>query len=79
MLGESDARQLEFAISQQRAIVTHNRDDFLDLHSRYVEENKEHYGIIIARSRAPQVLVASLSNVLNEFMADEMMMRILFI
>ena len=36
MLGESDRRQLEFAISQQGAIVTHNRDDFLELHSRYV-------------------------------------------
>jgi len=43
-----DAEQLAFAVTQHRAILTHNRDDFLALAVEYFEQDKEHGGIIIA-------------------------------
>ncbi|MEW5718418.1 MAG: DUF5615 family PIN-like protein [Chloroflexota bacterium] len=43
-----DTEQLAFAVTQRRAILTHNRDDFVALAVEYFEQDKEHYGIIIA-------------------------------
>lgn len=35
-LGQSDAEQLRYAISQQRAILTFNVRDFVQLHTEYL-------------------------------------------
>jgi len=42
-IGKDDKAQLIYAISQNRAIVTHNRKDFLRIH----KETPNHSGIII--------------------------------
>jgi len=47
--GISDREQLEFAISQKRAIFTFNVRDYIILHRQYLKHNKKHYGIIISR------------------------------
>ncbi|ALF54177.1 hypothetical protein ACX27_17175 [Nostoc piscinale CENA21] len=41
--GISDEEVLAFAVSQERAILTINRDDFIRLHRR----NDNHFGIIV--------------------------------
>ena len=46
-LGKTDSEQLEIASSLSRCLLTHNRVDFEKLHLRYMDENKQHYGIII--------------------------------
>ncbi|WP_292707328.1 DUF5615 family PIN-like protein [Nostoc sp. NMS2] len=46
-LGKTDREQLEFATSVGRCLLTHNRVDFERLHLQYIEENKEHFGIIV--------------------------------
>lgn len=46
-LGKTDKEQLEFATSIGGCILTHNRVDFERLHLQYMEENKQHFGIII--------------------------------
>ena len=51
--GNSDPEQLAFAVSQRRAIVTHNRDDFEDLARDYAARGQEHHGIIIAVRNSP--------------------------
>jgi len=43
-----DVDHLAYAISQQRTILTHNRDDFVQLAVDYFSEGQEHFGIIIA-------------------------------
>ncbi len=42
-LGKDDKTQLIYAVSQNRAIVTHNRKDFIRIH----KETPKHSGIII--------------------------------
>lgn len=46
-LGKTDREQLEIASSLGRCLLTHNRVDFERLHLQYLNENKEHSGIII--------------------------------
>ena len=46
-LGKIDSEQLKIASSLNRCLVTHNRVDFERLHIQYLNENKQHFGIII--------------------------------
>jgi Uncharacterized protein conserved in bacteria len=46
--GKTDAEQLEYAISQQRAILTHNIRDFIILDRQYRQNGKEHFGILLS-------------------------------
>lgn len=42
-----DEAQLAYAVSQQRAVLTHNRDDFARLAQEYFAAGRERYGIVI--------------------------------
>ena len=46
-LGKTDSEQLKIATSLGRCLLTHNRVDFERLHIQYLNENKQHSGIII--------------------------------
>jgi len=46
--GKTDAEQLQYAISQQRAILTHNVRDFIILDRQYRQNGKEHFGILLS-------------------------------
>lgn len=70
-LGQGDNDQLKFAISQERALLTHNRDDFEKLALAYFEAQRTHYGIIVAIRRTPYEIVKRLVQLLNEVTADE--------
>jgi len=61
------------AISQHRAIVTHNRVHFENQHRKFLEVGRKHYGIIIAK-RCPKdtEVVAKLLALLNTTTAEEM-------
>ncbi len=76
----SDEDQLAMAVSQRRAIVTHNRRDFERLHAEYLNAGRIHYGIIIARFR-PHLgdVVNRLLLLLDSVMADEMMNQLRYI
>ncbi len=45
----SDYQQLEYAISQQRAIFTFNVGDFDRLHKEYLKSGKRHWGILLSK------------------------------
>jgi predicted nuclease of predicted toxin-antitoxin system len=47
--GLSDEEQLAFAITEQRAMMTHNIQDFAPLAELYYQRNLFHAGIIVAR------------------------------
>ena len=46
--GRNDEEQLNYAISRQATLVTHNRADFEFLARQYFQSGLKHYGIIIA-------------------------------
>lgn len=47
--GLSDEEQLAFAITEQRAVITHNIQDFAPLAELYYQRKRFHAGIIVAR------------------------------
>lgn len=46
--GETDREQLEYAASENRALVTFNIRDFARLHREWQYEGKQHSGIIVS-------------------------------
>ena len=51
MLGKTDREQLEHATDLRAVFLTHNRVDFEKLAARFVDEGKEHFGIVLATRR----------------------------
>jgi predicted nuclease of predicted toxin-antitoxin system len=49
--GKSDLEQLEYAVEEQRCIVTFNTKDFVKLHKQYMLSEREHYGILTSPQR----------------------------
>ena len=61
MLGKDDRRQLEHAIKTNAIIVTHNRVDFENLFKDYIEQKKNHNGIIALIRREVYIMANRLS------------------
>jgi len=78
-LRSTDAEQLEYAVSQQKTLLTHNRVDFEALATQYFESGKEHYGIILATRHPPHEIVRRLLLVLNHVTWDEMRNQLRYI
>ncbi|RME70336.1 MAG: hypothetical protein D6784_16915 [Chloroflexi bacterium] len=72
MLSADDARQLAFAAVEQRAIVTFNFRDFFELHSQYLAEEREHWGIIFSTAEPIGTLLHRLLRLLNTLSGDEL-------
>jgi len=77
--GRSDPEQLAFAVSQRRAIITHNRRDFLPLAQEYAARSQHHYGILLAVRRSPYDVAQRLLNLMNRVTADEMENQVFYI
>ena len=78
-LGQSDSVQLQFAITQQRAILTHNRRDFEALHRSALAEQQAYAGIIIANRRASDAdLARRVMKLLNLLSSEEMKNQLLY-
>ncbi|MEL6438993.1 MAG: DUF5615 family PIN-like protein [Cyanobacteria bacterium J06621_8] len=78
-LGKTDAEQLEYAISQGNAILTHNRTNFENLAREYFDAGKSHAGIIVAVRKPYTEIVRRLLVILDSTTADEMENQILYI
>jgi hypothetical protein len=79
MRGKSDEEQLAFAISQERALLTHNRFDFEQLVVNLFQRSMDHYGVIIAERRSPYFLADNVIEILNQITADEMINQVIYI
>ncbi|WP_017301808.1 DUF5615 family PIN-like protein [Nodosilinea nodulosa] len=78
-LQNSDEEQLAYAVSQSRALVTHNRTDFEALVQDYFTAENMHYGVIYAVRHPPQVIAQRLLIILNQVTADEMQNQVRYI
>ncbi len=79
-LGNSDAAQLQYAVEHQRAVLTHNRVDFEQLHAEALETQQLHPGILAANRRASDFeLARRIMTLLNRFTADEVVNQLLYL
>ncbi len=44
-----DEKIMEYAVEKHRAVVTFNVRDYVPLAIQYVEDGKEHYGVVISK------------------------------
>jgi len=79
LLAALDQQQLEFAASQQRAIVTFNIRDFSELHDKFRAEKKEHWGIVVSTREKIPLLFHRLVCLLNTTSAEELKNRLLWL
>jgi len=78
-LDRSDQEQLDYAVSEQKVLLTHNRYDFEKLAQEYFAAGKQHCGIIIAVRRSPYEIARRLLIILNHVTADEMKNQLRYI
>ena len=78
-LSKPDSEQLDYAVERSLCVVTHNREDFEELHRQYMEVGRNHAGIIIAVRRGPYQVARRLVPLLNRITADEMRNQLLYI
>ena len=64
-LGLSDRDQLDYARAHRRALLTHNRDDFLEIATEYAINEVTYYGILYV----PQVGYGQLLQRVLQFLA----------
>jgi len=67
MLGASDKEQLTVAASEERVLVTRNRDDFILLTVGFFEDLKSHHGLLIVPHTIPGSNFNLLANLLLQF------------
>ena len=72
LIGVSDAKQLAYAISQNRVIFTFNRGDFLQLHTEYLKDGRHHAGIIVSDQLEIGVVIRRLLRLLDGHSAKQM-------
>ncbi|MEK7440407.1 MAG: DUF5615 family PIN-like protein [Chloroflexota bacterium] len=69
---ESDEKQLEYAVSQGRALLSHNQKHFEPLHEKWLHEGREHAGIILSHRIEIGELLRRTLRLLDQVTADEM-------
>ena len=78
-IGKTDAEQLEFATSLGRCFLTHNRVDFERLHLQYIEQSKEHCGIIVVPQKNAYEVAQRIGILVNALTADEIKNQLLYV
>jgi predicted nuclease of predicted toxin-antitoxin system len=69
--GLTDNEQLEYAVRDRRAILTHNVKDFILLDKHYREQNREHFGILLAEQAPLRVLLRRTLRFISRHSADD--------
>lgn len=78
MNGRSDREQLEFAVRERRILFSHNVGDFSVLHIEYLQNEKEHAGIVLVGQRQFSIgeQTRRLLRLINALISEEMNNRL---
>jgi predicted nuclease of predicted toxin-antitoxin system len=74
--GRSDPDQLDFAVTQRRAILTHNIAHFVVLDREYHATRKTHYGILVCNQVPFRELLRRTLRCLSRLTAEEVHNRV---
>jgi Domain of unknown function (DUF5615) len=77
-LGKTDREQLEFAAYLGRCILTHNRVDFEQLHLQYMEEGKQHSGIIVVPQKNAYEVARRIGILVSALTVDKIINQLLY-
>lgn len=68
-----DEQIMAYAVEKHRAVVTFNVRDYVPLAIQYVEDGKEHYGVVVSKELSRGELQKRVNKLLESVTAEEMM------
>jgi len=74
-----DYKQIDFATSQGRAILTHNIRDFHRIAKEYVKINKSHAGIILSSQLPFKELLKRTLRLLHKYNAEDILNQVVWL
>jgi hypothetical protein len=77
--GLSDSGQLAYAATNGRIIVTHNKRDFILLHTEYIRSRRAHAGIVVADQLPVSATLRRFMKLWFSVTADDMADRLEFL
>jgi len=80
-LGASDIDQLRYAISQERTLYSFNVGDFARLHTEFLAEGTEHFGIVVIPDQRYSIgeKIRALASFATLLSAEEIMNRMAYL
>jgi len=77
--GRSDREQLQYACQHERCLMSFNVKDFVLLHNRFVQEEMNHWGIIVSKQLPISETLRRLLVLLRNNSRESMKNQILFL
>jgi predicted nuclease of predicted toxin-antitoxin system len=77
--GNKDEEQLIYATNENRIIITHNIEDFVKLHEKFLKNNRIHSGILLTDQLPIGVLLKRIMQLWFTLDANDMESRIEFL
>jgi hypothetical protein len=76
--GREDPTQLDWSAANRFTLVTHNVGDFVTLHTSFIAEGRDHYGIVLMRQQSLGLgeKLCRLIRIGSRFSPDEMKNRL---
>ena len=70
-----DRTQFLFAVEQERAIITNNFRDFVELHEECIKEGKTHYGLVFTTKCETPLMIRRLRTLLEKISREDLINR----
>jgi predicted nuclease of predicted toxin-antitoxin system len=73
LMSTPDDKIMEYAVSKKMAVVTFDMKDYIPLTIQYVNDGKEHYGVVLSKELSHGELKRRVTKLLESVTAEELM------